>query len=212
MSFEKSKPTNSVENNPDSLEVQHSPFLPLPDYKGIGLAWDIEARKNILILESFVKYPARDPERHRQLDELLLKEAADSTPEQRKLVIPDNFVTMGQALNDLANAPANVDAQTIGNELFKEVGESLAEVAKTDGLVPTQISYQNFIFSRERNEATPYLLPHIEFSEIAERESVDLQRAVVGLLDSSCHQGADNASQQELVPGWVEAFKEAYRW
>lgn len=208
----KPRPTSPGNDYPERLETQHSPFLPLPDYKGISLAWDIEARQNVFILDEKVKYPIREPEQHRQLDSLLLPDVIDIGTGQRTLLIPDNYVTMGQALNDLSNAPANVDARQLGAELFREVGESLARVAAEDGLVPTQLSYLNLIFSREREEATPYLLPHIEFSEIAARDGAELQRVVASLLDSSCRQGADNAAQQELIPGWIEGFREAYRW
>lgn len=184
-----------------------SPYLTLSQNTGIG--FKRENAKNLLLLERDVKYP--DPDQGEELSKMLLP-GEKGTRGGRHLELPDNYVTMAQALNDTIGDNTSAESRQQMRGLFAELGRSLGRVASRDLLVPVEFSYKNVIFSRE--EIGPKLLPPVEFIsyEPSHINAVQAKKHVVESLYDSLQKGAANSTQRRNVVDVYAGFIKDFDW
>lgn len=187
--------------------LETSPYLTLSQDAGISFKY--EDGKNLILLERDVAYPER--EEGKELSKLLLPGEKGRYGGQY-LELPENYVTMAQALNDAIGDNASDRSKEMMRGLFMELGESLGRVARGDRQVPREFSYKNVIFSRD--EIGPKLLPPVEFISFDPNQgnSAVAQQHVIDSLYASLQKGAANSTQQRNVADVFGGFIKAFGW
>lgn len=189
--------------NIHTIPAESTAFITFENNEGISLM--SHGQKNYLVLDDYVDYPT--PERGRALNELLLEE---DEGEHRLLVLPDNFATMPQVLNDAIGDNTSDRAKELTIELFRELGMSLAEVAANDRMAPESLSYRNIILSRE--DPGPKLLPPISFIEFSKYDDDQVKVHVIESLRKSLYRGAANSTQKRNVTAVFSGFIKGFDW
>lgn len=190
--------------NKHLIPAESTAFLNFQDDDGIQIASCPEGIK--LVLDESVPYPDNKP--HQELSRLLLPQAVED--EGRVLVLPPNFVTMTNALNDAIGDNTSRKSKDIMTDLFSEVARGLAQVAMRDGIVPVSVGYKNIIFSREAAGAK--LLPPIEFVEFSPINKDQAQLHVVGSFRDSLKNGAANTTQRRHSMAVFKGFTNNFSW
>lgn len=191
-------------NSYPTVPAETSPFINFADAEGIQLLSGEKA--SYAVLDEGVAYPESSEET--ELGKLLLP--LREVEGKRLLELPENFATMGNALNDaISHDPSDRGIQKT-RELFERVGTSLAQVALKDSVVPPYVSYKNFIFSRENGE--PKLLPPIEFVKFQKDHKETAQSQVINALRKSLEEGAINTEQKRLSLNTLAGFIQKFEW
>lgn len=201
MSEKNTHPTPFTQEVPAS----ETPFLSFADERGIYITTTPE---NIsLTLDQDVSYPS--PRLDSELNRLLLFGMVGYSGE-RRLLLPENFVTLPQVLNDAIGDNKSDRSMEIARRTFAEIGSSLGRVARIDRQVPRDISYKNIILSREAPGVK--LLPPIEFVTFNTRESDTAKNHTVAKFRESVLKGASNTTQQRNILEVLGGFIKAYDW
>lgn len=141
-----------------------------------------------------------------KLNKMLLKR---DNANSELLVLPENFRTMAEALNDtIGNSPTRHSLKLAG-KLFEKLGTDLSEVAKSDGVLPTKLSYKSIIVEIGEDESSIRFLPPLTLHKIDfddENEVLDLRDILMNQLYHSCYIGASNKSQQQWLPSVFKSF------
>jgi len=139
------------------------------------------------------------------LQEVLLRKNVSGDTQKREYMLPDNYATFGQALNDAIGIRGNKNTLEIGYELFYELGETISRIAETDGVVPKSLSYNDVIFLTDTMGLK--LLPPLEVTH-AETE---IKNQLADSLYRSCTDAVATKTQQrqldDIFVGFSEWFK-----
>lgn len=169
--------------------------------------------RQYIAYERGIPYP--DAEAGHALASILLDRIASPVPapeipadNRRWLILPDNYVTMSQALNDSIGNQSTDASQALAHDLFAELGAELAQVAQTDGLVPQHLSHRQVIFLRD--SAGVKLTPPIKmigFESADEARERGLQQ-----LWYSCIRTAVTQVQMDELTAAFKGFEELFTW
>ncbi len=195
--------------NLDNLQVADSLFLQLID-RGVEHVVDAVTQQEYIRYHQGVDYPT--PSSPEARDILLKTVSSDDT--HTYLELPNNYVTMAQALNDAIGDSPTPQSQDAARELFEELGLALAQVAQTRGLVPEHLDYRQVIFIR--GEPGVRLLPPLALTDMTADSEVyaspDYRMLIAMQLLTTCMNGASNTSQRGALPAAFKGFVESFRW
>lgn len=165
--------------------------------------YDYATKLGLLHLEPGFEYPTTPISP--AVDAMLLERH-----DQQTLIVPDNFITLGQALNDASGSGGDhIGGAQKGRDILEKLAVTLAEAAN-EGFVPRELTYEKVLYSRE-DEAFKLLPPlDMQAFEIKRFKSV-AKRHVESSLWQSLQQGAETDVQREFIVsafgGFVERFQ-----
>jgi len=176
---------------------------------GVEHLIDSETGYQYLQIDESVVYPNADDTF--TLQDVLLERSPDfSNGDGNKtyLLLPDNYATMAQALNDAIGQSATNTSREVVYDLFGELGSVLGRVAQHDQLVPQSLDYRRVLFLRDVIGVK--LLPPLAMERFMDKEVA--QRKVIASLWRTCVQGASNAPQKNQLPQAFRGFVIGFTW
>lgn len=199
---------SSPNNSPapvDRFPADSSPFLSFEQSDGVEL-YSSQGKRFVVINET-VDYPEAV---NGQVISAMLLNCIRTDSGERHLELPENYVTLSQALNDAIGDNTSDRAKAVAHGLMREVGSGLARVALYDGLAPYNISYKNIIFSREERGAQ--ILPPVTFCKFETSDKARVKERVIEDFRASLQRNVANTTQRGNVPGVFASFKESFDW
>lgn len=178
-------------------------LVPLSPLVRGSYEFDQGSKQGLLHLPKGVPYPS-EPVNSR-VDRLILSHQNANT-----LILPDNFITLGQLLNDACGSGDHENGEEVGNHALQEVAKSLARAAFT-GYVPKALSYENIVFGRDDMDVK--LLPPIEFQEFDPiRFKSSAKNHMRKSLWESLINGAETDRQRRFIAGSFAGFINKFDW
>jgi len=197
---------NTPEKFPIEIPASRTAFLSFENAQGIYVDSDRRSNRSYVMIDQDVEYPQPS---NKQLDRLLLPHKEDSVG-IRHLLLPENFITMPQILNDAIGDNKSDRSIEVARTAFAKVGRGLARVAMLDHEIPEDLSYKNIVFSR--NGYGFRLLPPIKFVPFQIQFSEQAKSHVVKSLSGSLEEGASNTTQVGNVYAAFGPFIKNYDW
>lgn len=170
---------------------------------------DKQTGQEYLVLFESEKYPFADE--GSVLEDLILRRSPE---DEDKLLLPEQYRTMGQVLNDtIGNVPTR-HSLDLATKIFETLGSKLSLLAEYDGILPENISYKQIIIGLGSDGFNIKLLPPLTLQKAEDDEIYSLKNISMMLstqLYSSCYNGASNRSQQEWLPTIFKRFVENFK-
>lgn len=135
-------------------------------------------------------------------------ELEDPADGRQWLMLPDNYVTMAQALNDAIGNRSTEASLTLAHDLFAELGAELAQIAQTDRLAPQHLGHKQVIFLRD--SAGVKLVPPLRMVDFEDAE-VARERSLTQLWQSCARSVVTQVQMNELMIAF-KGFEELFRW
>lgn len=181
----------------------NNPFLVLPNDAEIYTRHDSDHDINVLSADYVIEYPGKD-----QSPPALKSMLLDQSP-KGDLILPDNYITLGQALNDSAGQVKSISGSNGSGQLFSELAHGLSNVAQ-EGIIPKNIGYLNVLFSREEHGAK--LLPPVEFIAFDSQDKDQARQHVLDSMWQSLEAGAATRDQLQLITETFGNFVTEFDW
>jgi len=170
--------------------------------------YDPEDGSQFLVLCEETQYPIGEHD-----SSGLILDQVSTSDDSNVLMLPDNFVTMAQTLNDtIGNSPSNTTVE-LSKRLFKRLGYQLSQMSVHDGVLPENIHYRQIIVVKDSKNDGLRLLPPLYLQPSSDHiySELDTRTMLTHQLFNSCYHGASNKSQKDALPrifkGFVDAFK-----
>ena len=173
-----------------------SPFLNFSTEELVPVTYDQDQERSVIRLDGVSIYYPEATGKESRLSKMLL-----DRDEKGRLLLPKNYITLGQALNDAAGSMNRNKGLGNARMLLEELGTGLREIAEVEHKVPDAISYLNVIYSREEEGAK--LLPPVNFVDFDAPFLEQAKSHVSEMLWQSLEAGAANVNQQTFI---VDAF------
>lgn len=180
-------------NNENPHELRKvSPFLVLPEGVSVSTFHDEGADRTVIQYDEPQSYPDFDNSSS-ALRSMLLKK---SDVGDDSYVMPRNYITLGQALNDAAGGVGVERGEEASRLLLGELGKGLGSLVR-EGFVPRDLNYLNVVFSRYDSGAK--LMPPLELIDFDPHEKSDAREYVISSLLASLQEGATGPEQERLL-------------
>lgn len=127
------------------------------------------------------------------------------------LLLPEDFVTMAQALNDTIGDYSS-NSLFMARGLFEKLGDELSIIVNFDGVVPENIHYRQIVMAKEEQGLGVKILPPLKFQPKSDavHSEMDAKTLITQQLFQSCYYGAANKAQKDALPiafrGFIDAF------